>query len=112
MLLTVYPRALWCFHGYGMDNQYYIIHGTLDYPNASAPSAHISRLLYSTVNMTANNGKGMVVDKNIPIIEDYLADGEITAVRHANGQDWWIVIGKFDSNEYYRLLVMLSHGIR
>lgn len=35
----------------------------------------------------------------------------MTAVRHANGKDWWIITSKFDSNKYYRFLID-SSGIQ
>ena len=50
-------------------------------------------------------GGGEVTEKNIPIIQDTLSAGKITATRHANGRDWWILIGRFNDNIYYKLLL-------
>ncbi len=59
--------------------------------------------LYATyINM---ENEGEVVDKNVVIINDTLDRGKITATRHANGRDWWIIVRKLDSNVYYKLLL-------
>jgi hypothetical protein len=51
------------------------------------------------------NPLGIVEFKNIPILEDTLHYGRITATRHANGRDWWIIQQKFASNKYYKFLL-------
>ena len=64
-------------------------------------------LRYSTVDMNANNGMGEVVDKKITILNtmDTLNIGHLTSVRHGNGRDWWILVTKYNSNIYRRLLL-------
>ena len=61
----------------------------------------------SEVDMTLDGGLGGIpVDKkNIHIIEDTIAKGRLTAIRHANGRDWWIVTHKFYSDVFYKVLV-------
>ena len=51
-----------------------------------------------------NDSIATVLEKNIPIIQDTLDFGKITATRHANGRDWWIILQKYFSNQYHRLL--------
>lgn len=36
--------------------------------------------------------------------------GKLTATKHANGEDWWILVPKFESNLYYRLM-LTSNGL-
>ncbi|MBK7965393.1 MAG: hypothetical protein IPK10_08960 [Bacteroidetes bacterium] len=47
-------------------------------------------LFYSIVDLSYNGGLGKVVQKNIQIRNDTICDG-ITAVRHGNGRDWWVI---------------------
>ncbi len=86
----------------GQDSIFYIFHKKLDW--APMPLQVICPGLYLTiVNMNLNNGLGAVVEKNIPIIEDTLSMHSITAVRHGNGRDWWLLQPEFNNNAYYRL---------
>ncbi|MBX2930245.1 MAG: hypothetical protein KF852_20610 [Saprospiraceae bacterium] len=62
-------------------------------------------LYSSTIDMSENDGEGRVVSKNIPVIQDTLDNGKLTAVRHANGRDWWVLAWEDFTNRYYRLLV-------
>jgi Secretion system C-terminal sorting domain len=51
----------------------------------------ITHLLYTIVDMDTPDGLGRVVLKNQVLAEGNFMDG-ITAVRHGNGRDWWVVI--------------------
>lgn len=82
-------------------NIYYLFHGTLD--NPSGPNALY--LYLTTIDMSLDGGLGGVVTKNHVMIDDALNTGKITAVRHANGRDWWVFCHKMDTNNFYRLLV-------
>jgi len=48
--------------------------------------------------------------KNEILITDTLSIGKITATKHANGQDWWVIIPEGSSNRYYKLL-LTSQGV-
>lgn len=85
-------------------NLYVVFHGLMDIiPGGIGPS--MTKVYYSIVDMQKANGLGAVVEKNIPIIQDTLDYGKITAVRHGNGRDWWILVPEFDTNRYYTLLL-------
>ncbi len=58
-------------------------------------------LYYSLINMKFNNGLGKVIIKNRIIVNDTLDGGNINAVRHANGKDWWIITRKFISDKFF-----------
>jgi hypothetical protein len=61
--------------------------------------------MYTTVDMTQDNGNGAVTTINQPIINlDTLALGMLSACRHANGRDWWLIVWKYDSNKYMPIL--------
>jgi hypothetical protein len=64
----------------------------------------------TTVDMNLNGGKGQVVEKNKLLIQDTLAEG-FSAVKHANGKDWWIITPTSYRNSYHRLL-LTSMGIK
>jgi hypothetical protein len=55
--------------------------------------------------MEANNGAGLVSPVNVPLIQDTLQYGAISATRHGNGRDWWIIVPKANSNVYYKVLL-------
>jgi hypothetical protein len=63
------------------------------------------KLYEARVDMRANNGQGAVVEKFKISILDTLGGGYLTAVRHANGRDWWILVPKYLTNEYYTCLL-------
>ena len=60
----------------------------------------VTDLLQSTVDITLNNGLGDVTEKNETIIKDTLGNG-FSAVRHANGRDWWVIVPEANSSCYY-----------
>ncbi len=55
--------------------------------------------------MGQNGESGKVIEKNIPIISDTLDAGQLTAVKHANGTDWWIFSPQYASKRYYYFLM-------
>jgi len=46
-----------------------------------------------------------VLLKNQVMIEDSLEYGQVTAVKHANGRDWWVLVPESHSNRYYTMLL-------
>lgn len=62
-------------------------------------------LSMAIINTTAEEGAGAVVQKEIPIIvEDTISYGNLTAVKHANGRDWWILVQSEKGDYYYPIL--------
>ena len=72
----------------------------------SAYDAQPFYLTYSIIDASLDSGRGGVLPnaKNINIINDTLLLGRITACKHANGRDWWVVVHKYYSDVYYKLL--------
>ncbi|MBK7694451.1 MAG: T9SS type A sorting domain-containing protein [Saprospiraceae bacterium] len=59
--------------------------------------------------MNANNSFGDVKSKNQIVIEKHLSGGDLTAVRHANNIDWWILVpGR--ANDLYYSIQMTENG--
>ena len=59
------------------------------------------KLFYHIIDMQAENGLGKVILKRQLLVQDSLTWGQIAAVKHANGRDWWFIVARHDSNEYY-----------
>ena len=72
----------------------------------SAYDAQPFYLTYSIIDASLDSGRGggLPNAKNINIINDTLLLGRITACKHANGRDWWVVVHKYYSDIYYKLL--------
>lgn len=62
------------------------------------------RLLLTEVDITANNGLGKVTNRNETIISDSLVCS-VTAVKHGNGRDWWIVIPRGTNFQFWTILL-------
>jgi hypothetical protein len=89
----------------GSNHIYYMFHLGVD------DDLNIRYFRYTVVDMSENNGLGKVLLKN-QLIFDTLKFGEqMTAMRHANGRDWWLILPygaiNFDtdsSNRYFKFL--------
>lgn len=62
-------------------------------------------LSFAVIDRAANNGLGKVVAREQSILEDTISKGQVTACRHANGRDWWIMTAEHDANRFYRTLI-------
>ncbi len=93
---------------------YYLIHEPKEYPDPFI-DWHSPLLYYTLIDMNLNNGLGAVTEKNQIIFEDILDHGKITAVKHANGRDWWVLTLTYDSNCYRKVLItpegIENHGL-
>jgi hypothetical protein len=65
-----------------------------------------SGLYYSIVDMSANGGLGEVIQKNVQLHNYKSVDG-LTAIKHGNGRDWWIINRRCNSinNTFYKYLI-------
>ncbi|MFN0035077.1 MAG: T9SS type A sorting domain-containing protein [Saprospiraceae bacterium] len=81
----------------GSDSLYYLFHLRND-DWAWSPM----NLMYSVVDASGDEGNGEVVSKNNSVLSDSLYLGEyVTATRHANGRDWWVVVPRRYSNNIH-----------
>lgn len=51
--------------------------------------------------MNENNGLGKVVERRKLIVQDSLTIGGLTAVKHANGRDWWFFAWRYEDKIVY-----------
>ncbi len=87
------------------DSLYILIHAAYDLINFPNTEVVVKTLYYSLINMAKYNGLGLVVEKNVIISQDTFGFGRITATRHGNGRDWWILVNEKNSNRYHRWLL-------
>lgn len=58
-------------------------------------------LNYSVVDMDGNMGKGSVIEKNKMVMDhQHYVNCALTAVKHSNGKDWWLVKADCNNNRY------------
>jgi gliding motility-associated-like protein len=60
-------------------------------------------LYYSVVDVSKQSGMGEVVEKNILVLEK--STEKITAVKHKNGSDIWVVTHEYLTNNFYTYLI-------
>ncbi|MCO6492507.1 MAG: T9SS type A sorting domain-containing protein [Phaeodactylibacter sp.] len=89
----------------GESNKYVLFHKHLLLQYEPFFDAISDSLLYTLVDMSLSNNEGVVIEKNTPIIEEPLTYGQVTAVKHANGKDWWIITAGDQSNQYFKVLL-------
>ena len=89
------------------DSIYYIFHKRIIYEYNPNFDVITDKLLLTTVNTNLDNGLGGVELKNQELWTEPQTYGEITAIKHANGEDWWVVSMTDQLNEY--LFFLLTH---
>jgi hypothetical protein len=91
------------------ENKYFVIHKFWDFVQDSLSITASTKMLYSEVDMNLNGGLGDLSLKNQIAIDQYLSSSDLTAVRHANNIDWWVVSPGRANNKYY-LVQMTEQG--
>ena len=92
---------------------YYLFHGALTKnPWPEDPDLRSDKLYYSVIDMNQNSGLGKVIEKNVVILDIPVGSlgYSLTAVKHTNNQDWWIMIPDAFSNLYHTIL-FTSEGV-
>ncbi len=86
-------------------NKYVLFHQTE--VNSNIPH---NTLFKTTIDLSLNGGLGKVISKNNTLVIDTVSWG-ISACKHANGIDWWVVTLVDNSN---RIIIMLldSNGVQ
>jgi hypothetical protein len=89
----------------GSSNLYYCFHTSIDYIS-TAPMAYqlMTSIFYSVVDMSANGGLGEVVS-NSQFLEDSVHWGYMTAAKHGNGRDWWLISHEYNTNKLFTWLI-------
>ncbi|NUQ26792.1 MAG: T9SS type A sorting domain-containing protein [Saprospiraceae bacterium] len=88
---------------------YYLFHGRIEYLFTGIDIydniSKVFPLYYSVVTINSGEGADSILEKNSLLVNDTLSFGQITAVRHANGRDWWIIVFNYFANTYHRFLL-------
>jgi len=90
-------------------NQYYLFNSDLDYVEYPDTSMSISstlttlRVYYHLIDM--NEKPGTIVEKYQIAVMDTMPTEYLQAVRHANGEDWWLLKPESLSNCQYIFLI-------
>lgn len=94
----------------GRESQYILFHMGWHQLSTSPYTVYLQNFYYTHIDMSANNGAGQVIDKNHQLLYDTNLIDNITAVRHGNGRDWWIVAPRGKSDAIY-LFLLSPQGI-
>lgn len=78
----------------GKLGRYIYFHHTIE------PNIADGKVLYSEIDMMSNNGKGKVILKNQILRGPVQKEWALTAVKHGNGRDWWIIVPQEKVNIY------------
>ncbi len=62
-------------------------------------------LQYALIRFSGNGGLGEVTERRHVVIEDTIQYGRLSACKHANGRDWWMMINEINTNRWYRYLL-------
>ncbi len=89
--------------------QYYAIYSSASnvvFDSAqSGGEVYFDQLFYDLIDMNANGGDGKVIDKYHPItLEGKMSINSMSAIRHANGRDWWLVKPHINKHFFYSFL--------
>jgi Secretion system C-terminal sorting domain len=87
----------------GRPKQYVIFHQRTE--TGGEPIAAPRAVLYTVIDMNGDGGLGEVIEKDVVLTDtdDYMPG--ITAVRHGNGRDWWVVSPSYDTKRTYLFLL-------
>jgi gliding motility-associated-like protein len=101
------PNGMFLFGGYSSSTQSsLIVPKTTDekqyYIFTADEEAGQYGLRYSIVDMTLNNGYGAITTKGVPLIAR--TSEKVTAIRHCNKKDYWIITHKIGSDEFFSFL--------
>lgn len=86
----------------GDSTKYYLFHETSDDPHNTWATYY---LYNSIIDMSLDAGLGAVIQKNNIVLQDTLVEGRLTACKHANGRDWWLIVHKYNSGSVFKFLI-------
>ena len=88
-----------------LDSILLLLHLPLDYvTGVNYPfSTHLN---LTKININSNDGKGKVISKNESILSATLSPIVLSACKHSNGRDWWLICKNNQGPEYYKILLM------
>ena len=111
-LIGSYPRSIMAFQSPANPNQYYLVSTIMNYDSlAQTEWLRFNKVVYSLIDMSLNGGKGkMIVKEKLLLWGDF--SHALSACRHANGKDWWIVSRGYQDTNCYYFYKLDNQGIR
>lgn len=91
------PEAVLFLPKPGDTSRFFLIHFSNDTDNGNLPG----NLYYTEIHDSAS---GIVEKRNVIFGKGIFRQGGLTACKHANGRDWWVVMGLHNSNQYFTYL--------
>ena len=92
------------------STQYYLFHCAIA-KNSNTGNYYSPNIRTTLLEITPAYPLGHVVTKNQVILSGDFETGCITATKHANGRDWWILIKERGTTKYHRFMLTPS-GIK
>jgi PKD domain/Secretion system C-terminal sorting domain len=86
------------------EHKVYMINQFLNF-TAQTEKSTSSSLHYSLIDTKANEGKGLVIDKDVKLLDTILCAGYVQATKHGNGRDWWITVLGYKLTKIYSILL-------
>lgn len=87
-------------------DKYFLV--TLDDYTVQAPNAEDKGVRYSEIDMSLDNGLGVVTqNKNIHLFGTTTTE-KVCVVPHSNGCDFWVICKVVDSNEFYSYHISIN----
>lgn len=110
--LWVHPNSVVCPHPIN-ENQYYLLYTKDDYDSSKLLNTRLmfKRVSYSLIDMSLNNGRGKVIEKERELLYGDFAP-VVSATKHANGKDWWIVARGYQDTNCYYFFILDGLGVR
>src|SRR5690606_19542800 len=71
-------------------------------------------LYYSIIDMSLNSGNGAVIQKNILLYNQTTLAEKLTAIKHGNGRDWWLITHQLNytyDTDTFLLYLITPNGI-
>lgn len=91
----------------GNQDKYYLFHSSMSNVPNSYSFYDVKGVYYTVIDMEQNSGLGFVDSLRQPIsnLGDTIDYGKLTACRHGNGRDWWVLFCSSSERKYRRILL-------
>ncbi len=82
--------------------RYYVFYTSTDHSNIYFINYN---LRYAIFDVSQDNKEGNLIGKDFVIIEKDSLSGSITAIKHGNGRDWWLIAPRHNGMEAFVFLI-------
>ena len=93
--------------GFGADNYALVnMENNLVFIPPDTAGVFGNQLFFSSLHQSGSSLE-LAIRKEL-VLEDTLASGKLTACRHANGRDWWLLVPEWNRDKIYKFLITPS----